>query len=120
MFVSLCYCFHKLTPLRNDHQDHNGTEYTEVGGPHRLILGSLIGATEKKRRICDDQLYLEALSSYCFRLSVVSVLKRNSNGIVLSCYTDKFDKNNSRWYWCHFLQQKKIASSLQDARIGLG
>lgn len=115
------YFLSKLTPLRNDHQDHNGTEYTEVRrGPHRLILGSLIGATEEKRRICDDQLYLEALSRYCFRLSVVSVLKRNSNGIVLSCYTDKFDKNNSRWYWCHFLQQKKIASSLQDARIGLG
>lgn len=52
-----------LPDLRNDHQDHNGTEYTEVRrGPHRLILGSLIGATEEKRRICDDQLYLEALS----------------------------------------------------------
>lgn len=110
MFVFLCYCFHKLTPLRNDHQDHNGTEHIEVSGPHRLILGSLIGATEEKRRICDDQLYLEALSRYCFRLSVVSVLKRNSSGIVLSCCTDKFDKNNSRWYWCHF----------QNTCLGLG
>ena len=97
MFVSLCYCFHKLTPLRNDHQDHNGTEHTEVSGPHRLILGSLIGATEEKRRICDDQLYLETLSSYyCFRSSIVSVLKRNSSGIVFNGCTDKFDKNNSR------------------------